>query len=343
MPRKRVTLQDLADALGISKFSVSRALSGKPGVAEATRRRIERTAQDMGYALMVEQAQNRGQILFLRQEIDRVSTELWSNILLGAEQQAEAYGFTVIPKQAQSVFDSASIDEAVVGLILAVPYPEEFSEIANRTNLPVVCSGYAGPMEHIDQVSGTDWEAGVTIARYLATLDHRKFAFVHGDARLLGRAERFRGLYDGAREIGGDVDDLVFDEQAGLREPLLDYMESGGKPTALFCAHDGIAVSVISELALLGIRVPDDVSVIGFNDFISASQVAPRLTTIRTPHVEMGAAMARCIIDRVSNPHFRTVPPLRINLVPELIIRESTGPASLVPWERKYGARAQAE
>lgn len=227
MPRNRVTLQDLADALGISKFSVSRALSGKPGVGEATRRRVERAAQDMGYPLMVEQAQNRGQILFLRQEIDRVSTELWSNILLGAEQQAEAYGFTVIPKQAHSFFDSTPIDEAVVGLILAVPYPEELSGIASRTNLPVVCSGYAGPLEHIDQVSGTDWEAGVTIARYLATLGHRKLAFVHGDARLLGRAERFRGLCDGAREIDGDVDDLVFDEQAGLRKPLLDYMDSG--------------------------------------------------------------------------------------------------------------------
>ncbi|WP_410010573.1 LacI family DNA-binding transcriptional regulator [Phyllobacterium zundukense] len=334
MARKRVTLQDLADALGISKFSVSRALSGKPGVGEGTRRRVEDAAREMGYPLVTEQAQNRGQIWFLRQEIDRVSTELWSNILLGAEQEAEAYGFTVIPKQAHSLFDGP-IDEAVVGLILAVPYPDELSGIASQSNLPVVCSGYAAPLEHIDQVSGTDWEAGITIARYLATLGHRKFAFVHGDARLLGRAERFRGLCDGAKEFDGTVDDLVFDEQAGLRKPLLDYMDAGGKPSALFCAHDGIAVSVISELALLGIRVPEDVSVVGFNDFISASQVAPRLTTIRTPHVEWGAAMTRCIVDRVSNPRFRAVPPLRINLVPELIIRESTGPASLLPWQRK--------
>ncbi|TXR48414.1 LacI family DNA-binding transcriptional regulator [Phyllobacterium endophyticum] len=334
MARKRVTLQDLADALGVSKFSVSRALSGKPGVGKDTRRRIESAARDMGYPLTPEQAYNKGQIWFMRQEIDRVSTELWSNILLGAEQQAEAYGYTVVPKQAHSLFDG-SLDEAVVGLILAVPYPDEISGTASGFNLPVVCSGYAGPLEHIDQVSGTDWEAGVTIARYLATLGHRKFAFVHGDARLLGRAERFRGLCDGAKEIGGTVDDLVFDEQAGLRKPLIEYMDAGGKPSALFCAHDGIAVSVISELALLGIRVPDDVSVVGFNDFISASQVAPSLTTIRTPHVEMGAAMSRCIIDRVSNPRFRTVPPLRINLVPELIIRESTGPASPVPWQRR--------
>src|SRR3546814_11475536 len=88
-----------------------------------------------------------------------------------------------------------------------------------------------------------------------------------------------------------DVCSSDLDEQAGLRKPLLDYMDSGGKPTALFCAHDGIAVSVISELALLGIRVPEDVSWVGFNDFISASQVAPRLPTIRTPHVEMGSPM----------------------------------------------------
>ncbi|MBN9058628.1 MAG: LacI family DNA-binding transcriptional regulator, partial [Rhizobiales bacterium] len=90
MASTRVTIQDLADRLGLSKFSVSRALSGKPGVAESTRSRVLQAARAMGYRAHAETAHPVGQILFVRSEVDPVSSELWFNIMQGAEIAARS-------------------------------------------------------------------------------------------------------------------------------------------------------------------------------------------------------------------------------------------------------------
>ncbi len=333
MASKRITIQDLADSLGLSKFSVSRALSGKPGVGEATRSRVIRAAHAMGYRLGQEIAPPAGNILFMRQEIDPVSSELWLNIMHGAEQEGERLGLSILPRQARHLNDTTQLDPSVVGIILAVPRPSEWSALASKTGLPVVCASYAAPMEHIDQVVGADWESGFGVAQMLLKLGHRRMAFVHGSATPMGRVERFRGFRDGAATVQDSVvDDIVFEENEGFRSAFLDYIGKDHEPTALFCAHDGIAIAVVSELLRLGIRIPEDISVVGFNDFASAMHVAPRLTTVRTPQVEMGAAMVRCIYDRTASIEARGRPPVRLALVSEIIQRESTGPRSASSW-----------
>lgn len=334
MASARVTIQDVADKLGLSKFSVSRALSGKPGVAEATRSRVLRAAHAMGYRVNAEIAHSIGQILFVRQEIDMVSSEMWLNMLHGAENEAERLGYSVVPRQARYL-NSTEIDPAVVGLILAVPRPSEITELAARTGLPVACATYVEPTSRFDQVVCADWEAGMVVARMLTGLGHRKVAFVHGSTLPVGRSERFRGFRDGMLETAGTtVDDIVFDENQGFRKAFLGHIREGGAPTALFCAHDGIAVSAVSELLQLGLRIPDDISIVGNSDFAAASQISPRLTTVRVPHVEIGAAMVRCIADRLSNPEGGARPPLRISLISEVVRRESTGPATAINWAR---------
>ena len=333
MASNRITIQDLADSLGLSKFSVSRALSGKPGVGEATRSRVIRAAHSMGYRLSQDIGHAAGNILFVRQEIDPVSSELWLNIMHGAEQEGERLGLSILPRQARHLNDSSQLDSSVVGIILAVPRPAEWSALALKTGLPVVCASYAAPMERIDQVVGADWESGYCVAQMLLKLGHKNMAFVHGSLTPMGRVERFRGFRDGAATVSDShVDDVVFDENAGFRSAFLSYIKSGNEPTALFCAHDGIAIAVVSELLRLGIRIPEDVSVVGFNDFASAMHVAPRLTTVRTPQVEMGAAMVRCIYDRTVSNEARNRPPVRLALVSEIIERESTGPRGAPHW-----------
>ncbi|HEY0854429.1 MAG TPA: LacI family DNA-binding transcriptional regulator [Devosia sp.] len=332
MASARVTIQDVADKLGLSKFSVSRALSGKPGVADATRSRVLRAAHAMGYRVNSEIAHSIGQILFVRQEIDMVSSEMWLNVLHGAETEAERLGYSVVPRQARYL-NSNEIDPAVVGVILAVPRPSEITELAARMGLPVACATYVEPMSRFDQVVCADWEAGVAVGRMLAGLGHRKVAFVHGSTLPIGRGERFRGFRDGMMETAGTtVDDIVFDENQGFRRAFLAHIRDGGAPTALFCAHDGIAVSAVSELLQLGLRIPEDISIVGNSDFAAASQISPRLTTVRVPHVEIGATMVRCIADRLSNPEGGARPPVRISLSAEIVRRESTGPAAAINW-----------
>jgi LacI family transcriptional regulator len=158
-------------------------------------------------------------------------------------------------------------------------------------------------------------------------------AFVHGSTLPIGRAERYRGFRDGMLETPGTtVDDIIFDEAHGFRRALMAHIREGGAPTALFCAHDGIAVGAISELLQLGLRIPDDISIVGYSDFAAASQISPRLTTVRVPHVEIGAAMVRCIADRLGNPEGSARPPMRISLISDIVRRESTGAVAAVNW-----------
>lgn len=344
MASTRVTIQDIADKVGLSKFSVSRALSGKSGVGKDTRNKVLRAAHAMGYRGQILSDQPQGQILFVRQEIDPVLSELWLNMMHGAEIEAERLGYTIVPRQAQFLENTNDLDPAIVGLILAVPRPSDLGDVAARTGLPVVCASYVGPLDNFDQVVGADWEAGMSVARMLTDLGHRNVAFVHGSSVPLGRAERFRGFYDGMMQFSESrVDDIVFDEAIGFRRAMLSYLEEGGRPTALFCAHDGIAVTAISELLRFGIQVPDDVSVVGFNDFASARQISPRLTTVRTPQVEMGAAMVRRITDRIFSSGENPKPPIRISLAGEIVQRESTGPAEPAEWVKRVLSVAKLE
>lgn len=332
MASTRVTIQDLADKLGLSKFSVSRALSGKPGVAEATRGRVLRAAHAMGYRVNAEIAHSVGQILFVRQEIEMVSSEMWLNVQHGAEAEAERLGYSVVPRQARFI-EAERLDPAVVGMILAVPRSSAITEMAARTGLPVACAAYPEPMSRFDHAVCADWEAGMMVARMLGGLGHREVAFVHGSTLPTGRGERYRGFRDGMLEVAGTrVDDIVFDELQGFRRAFLNHVRDGGAPTALFCAHDGIAVSAVSELLRLGIRIPEDISVVGYSDFAAATQISPKLTTVRVPHQEIGAAMVRTIADRLTSPEGAARPPLRLSLLSELVRRESTAKASPVRW-----------
>ena len=149
--------------------------------------------------------------------------------------------------------------------------------------VPIVRQGWLEPLEPVDQISGTDHEAGSAVASYLLGHGHLEIAYVHGDPRYRGRMERLFGLREVLeRTEGAILHDLIWEDDAGFEKVFDRLRASGGEPTAYFCAHDGLAVTVISELLARGLRIPEDASVIGFGDFSAALQILPRLTTVKT-------------------------------------------------------------
>jgi LacI family transcriptional regulator len=160
-------------------------------------------------------------------------------------------------------------------------------------------------------------------------------------AGLHGRSERWRGLRDGAAATDESIElrEITFPELTGFRDAFERLVRGGFAPTALFCAHDGLAITAVSELSRFGIRIPDDISVMGFNDFVCATQIVPQLTTIRMPQEALGAALVRCIALRIGPHEGVAMPPLRIALTPELIERDSTSPASAPRWAQRITAK----
>lgn len=319
---KKVTLQEIADQLAVSKFAVSRALSGKDGVSEETRVRVNAKAVEMGYLRAADVAATRAAVHIIFNDHDPVNSELWMQMQNGMQREAAESGYQV---QIHWTADAASVENVArvsAGVVLVGQHDAATLQALKATGKPVVRLGWVLPLEEVDQVTGADHEAGNAVGQYLLGRGHRRIGFVHGSRVLRGRMERLFGLREALlSHEGASVSEIQFGE-AGFAGAFLELKDRGEMPTALFCAHDALGVHVVSELHRMGLRVPDDISVIGYGDFAAATQISPMLTTVRLPGADMGIAAFRLLLERINNTRYR-LPPQRVMLVPQFIGRAS--------------------
>ena len=318
----KITLQAIADQLGISKFAVSRALSGKGGVSEDTRSRVRSKAVELGYLKAFVGTAPRSAIHIVFHDHDPVNSELWMQMQNGIQSEAALSGYEVQLHWTRSAEQIENVARASAGMVLVGQHGDETLAALKRTRKPVVRLGWVAPLDPVDQVTGADHEAGSAIGQYLLNRGHRIVGFVHGTRVLRGRMERLFGLTEAFVGCeGARVIELLYGEE-GFASAFQGLVAQGSRPTALFCSHDGLAVHVVSELHRLGYKVPEDVSIIGYGDFAAALQISPPLTTIRLPGEDMGVAAFRLLLERMNSSR-RQLPPQRVMVVPTLIERGS--------------------
>lgn len=331
----KITLRIIAEATGLSKYAVSRALAGKSGVSAATRLKVAEAAERLGYRRSAGAAANVLGAIF--DDTERVNSELYMQIQSGLQREAVRLGYAVRLQWTHSPTDLERMAADCAGLLIVGQHLPASLERAYATGTPIVRSGWLDPLEQADTVGGTDHEAGVAVAETLFGLGHRAVVFVHGDDRLRGRRERLGGLTAAARRMqGAVVHDLVWDERSSSFTQVFDSMlASGLRPTAFFCAHDGLALTVISEVLSRGLRIPQDVSVVGFGDFAPAQQIRPALTTVKVFGELFGVAAVRRLHTRLRQPEIAEFP-LRMMIPNRIVPRASVGPAPdpLPDWRR---------
>jgi LacI family transcriptional regulator len=320
----RVTVRAIAEASGLSAFTVSRALSGKGGVSEATRRVVRDLADSMGWR---GQAAADGDVGLVFHDQDPVNADLQVQIQNGVQREAQRWGLSVRIHWGHDPGQIRRFAKASRGILMVGPHAPETMRGVIDEGSPLVRMGWLDPLEPIDHVSGTNREAGQAVGRFLVGLGHRHIGYVQGRTGLRGREERLRGLRDVAEATPGmEIRNLCFEDQ-GLWEVLEREMRGGFAPTALFCAHDALAVQTIPVLMRQGFRIPEDISVVGFSDFPVATQISPPLTTVRVHGAEIGAAALRLLLDRLEGRLPPGSPARRVQIVETLVVRGSTGPA----------------
>lgn len=337
---QRVTLQQIADRLGISKFAVSRALSGKTGVSEPTRRLVLDMATTLGYNVRRRPTAARNiEVLF--KDRATASRELWVDVQNGIDYEAAAHGYAMSVRWGDEPADLARAEPDAMGYILVGPHSDAMLDAALQSPLPaVVVNHIVPPLWPKDQISAADVEAGIFVAHYLQRLGHRKLVYAHGRLGYPGRLARLAGFSDAIAEVDGmELREIAFsdDQAAGdLRGALTSMASTGFEPTAVFCGSDTVAVTVVSELMRMGLRIPEDVSVIGHADYAIATQISPQLTTVHMPHREMGIAAVRVMLARAGQSTFLDdLPAQRISLVPHLVERQSSGSATQNSWRHR--------
>lgn len=332
---RQITIKDIARQLGVSSATVSLALNNAPGVNEETRRRVKEYAERLRYRPNASaRAITTGRTYLIAVILSRLTDSFFQEIVQGIENVAYRKGYDVIVNtvgdgtQPESVFIERLIGRRIDGLIgwYGLPSTTALARL-DEAEIPVLLllPDDAGERPHL----GMDNRLGGRLAaEHLLALGHRRILFVGGDdmhsslrAEGAETALAEQGLpLDCCRLPGMFVRNMTeaaythFQEQ--LRQKDWDY-------TALFCAMDVLAVGVYRALKEAGLRIPEDVSVVGFDDMRWTSLLSPPLTTVHQPQVSQGEAAMEMLLALMEGQEV----PNRV-LEPRLIIRDSTGPVS---------------
>lgn len=328
------TIASIAHELGLSVPTVSKVLNGRTDVAPATRERVEAALEKHQYQRRRPPAAPPGTDL-----VDLVFHRLgsgWSmEIIRGVEAAAAELGIRVILSELggehrpPARWLDATIARPPLGVLLvAANLSDQQHQQLDRRGVPYVVIDTDGePPADVASVGSDNWNGGLQATRHLLALGHRRIAMITGPSTMLCSRARTDGFRSAHEEVGVVVDASLVREgnfyvEAGFSQGL-DLLGRRERPTAVFAGSDMQALGVLRAAHRLGLRVPEDLSVVGYDDLPLASWVGPPLTTVRQPLAEMGAAATRILLDIARGPSPKVS---RLNLSTELVIRESTSP-----------------
>ncbi|MEM7333192.1 MAG: LacI family DNA-binding transcriptional regulator [Chloroflexota bacterium] len=327
---KKVTIQDIAQKADVSISTVSRVLNGRVAVAEAKKTAVLKAVKDLGYRPNVfAQSLASGQSMtigILTQEIRSMYyDELLHHILQELRDTSYsaiiADGHWQVAKGMQAL--NTLLDRQVDGLILIGGSIPEQELIRINQTLPLIIAGrhvpgLANQCVYIDNFSGA-----YKATKYLIDLGHRHIAHITGKLSQIDAIERCNGYKHALEESGIVVDENLiieghFHEQSGLMAVEM-LLTRANMFTAIFCGNDQMAYGAKLALFRRGIRVPDDISLIGFDDQSMSAYTIPPLTTMRQPAGQLGRAAAHAILNLMKNEPFEIRP-----FEARMIVREST-------------------
>ncbi len=329
-----VSLKNVAEAAGVSLATASRVLNGNVSVAHDLKVRVEAAASELSY---VPDAAGRAlaskrtmRIACLLPTIDNAIFARFAEALQRRARDAR-YSLMVSVTEFDAEIEAREIHDLVAsgvdGLVLvgAARRPEIYKFLANR-RLPFVLTNIHAPgLPHV-QVGYDNFEASRKVVNYLVDIGHRQIATIDGPMHENDRAaDRRRGVRSALMERGLTLDpraavDRHFTIDDG-RIAFRTIMENCPDTTAITCGNDILAIGAMLEAKTLGLRVPEDVSITGFDDLDLAAQLDVGLTTIRVPTGDMGHRAAETLLDMINDN-----PVAQITMVPtSLVLRGSTG------------------
>jgi LacI family transcriptional regulator len=333
--RQRVTIREIADLAGVSVATVSRVMNGRDDVAPETRELVQRVVREHGYtASRSARGLSAGRTGLIGATVPLVHPAYFSFILSGAAEALYERDMRLVlcPTQHEHDREVSLLERMMHGttdgglLILPQESAHELELLLEHGYQFVVVDPLLPLSDRVPAVSAAH-SAGADLAmNHLLSLGHRRIAAITGPRGWIATEERLRGYHAalGAAGILADTELVVespqFEIDAG-RTAARRLLDLHDPPTAIFAFNDNIAIGALQAARERGVRVPEDLSVVGFDDVEAAEIVTPMLTTIRQPLAEMGR-MAVSLLERLIEG--QRIDVLHVELRTQLIVRGTT-------------------
>ncbi len=340
-------LRDIADATGVSLAAVSLALNGRTGVSDATRERVLAAASELGYVRRGERQsrQARGFIGFVIEQLPFpvFSDIFYGDVVHGIDQEAHelgfSTGFTVVeggqPAEAQAKVRQMLVGNRVRGLIViggSNLIDELVRDLAQQAAPLVLLDNYLYDLP-LDGIEMDHTIGGYLATRHLIDLGHREIGFIAGPTKYRTLSDRADGYRRALLEAGLALDpDLIVTPCGGAGSKkgyheMRELLARPRRPSAVFAVSDKSAFGAIDAIREAGLTIPDDLSLVGFDDVHEASLLNPPLTTIAVPKRQMGRLAVRLLADRIGlagDGVSSFVKPTKLVVPVSLVVRAST-------------------
>lgn len=341
--RKGSTLTEVAKAAGVSVITASRAIRGLGYVSEATRLRVMEAAQLLNYTPDMLAKRMRGDSgNLIGVFINNFGSVVMHELIRAISIEARRLGFDLVVFHAQSFNEpgraatSEMLRKLCDGLLLVLPNTfDHYLDVLEKDRFPCVLVNFSARKMNLPVVVSDNRNGARKAVDHLLSLGHRRIGFIAGTPFTGQSAERQKGYVDALCAAGVDIDPALivegnFNQISGFSaaESLLSLVHP---PTAIFAANDEMAFGAMDAIRTRGLSVPEDISLVGYDDIPAARYVYPTLTTLRQPFEEMGI---RAVVELVELIRGKEVGPDRVEFTAEMIVRGSTGPVRRDPTGR---------
>lgn len=335
-----VTIKDVAKIAKVSPSTVSRVIAGSQRISKATHERVKKAMEDLGYypnanarSLVKNSTETLGLVLS-RSVVSALANPFFPEIFRGITSVTQDFGYSLLlssskdhhqeEEEALRMLRERRVDGL---LLLASRVNDSLIQKLHKGKHNFVLVGRVPGVEDVHWVNNDNVQAAEKAISYLAQLGHQKIGLLVGSSQYIVSRDRLDG-YKLGLEIAGIpfdptlVEEVDFTEESGYigMESLLERRPD---LTAVFAIDDLLAMSAIKAIKERGLSVPDDISIVGFNDDPLASYIDPQLTTIRIPIYEMGVKATQMLIKLIRE---ESVPEKQLVLSNEIVIRKTCAP-----------------
>jgi LacI family transcriptional regulator len=333
-----VRLKDIALRAGVSVMTVSKVMRDAPDISGATKARIRQLAEQMGYMPDgVAQGLRMRTTKLFGLVISAATNPIYARVVMAIEERAHEMGYDLITAHSLNI---AEREEAVIrrllsrridGLFLVPVYRLDpvapiYEELLRRA-LPTVLLGHRAPFcQRFANVETDDVNASYALTRHLIDVGHRRIAFFTGPSVSPAAHERLEGYRKALREAHLELDDkLVFNAGSTIEEgekAALQMLNESPRATAIQAVNDLVAIGAANLLLNQGVRIPEEMSLVGFGNVLTSEHFRVPLTTVRQPKLRLGTAAVDSMVRLLKGEQVGTK-----RLPAEIVVRESSGRA----------------